>query len=56
MSLWLRKRGSDGKAHYYTIPFDLFVLVSVVGIVAGLAVTVQFTFCELTHRQLQPIA
>jgi hypothetical protein len=36
MSLWLKRKDSEGKTHFYAIPFVPFVIVALFGILIAL--------------------
>jgi hypothetical protein len=51
MSLWLRRRDSEGNVHYYAIPFDPLAFIAVVGVGLGLSFPLIIALHDFTPRQ-----
>ena len=50
MSLSLRRRDRDGNVHHYFIPFDPMVIIVLVAVSLGFAISAWFTFRGIVHE------
>lgn len=56
MSLWLRRRDSEGHVHYYAVPFDPLALIAIVGVLVGLTFSLMLALYDFTPRQWYGLA
>ena len=53
MSLSFRRRDRDGNVHHYFIPFDPMVVIVLIAVSVGFALSAWFTFRALVHESPQ---